>query len=353
MKKHSLFALLCLWTAFVSAQSCLPNGLNLTSQTSVDNFATNYPGCKHIAGYTYILGMAVDPITNLDGLAQIESIGAELIISGCDHLLNLNGLSNLQTIGGYFRLQGNAQMKQIDGLSNLSAVRGDFFYLSDNPELINLEGLSNLDTIAGIFHLYENPRVKTLAGMEQLKYVKERFNVFRMDSLENVDGLESLNRVDGDFAIENCARLTQITGLDHTINIQGGLVLTENPMLDDCAVQAVCDYLENPPSFSAFSNNGTNCSSQPAVEMACMTSPTNDFIEKTTVLFPNPTHGLVQWADTGTPIQVLRILDAQGKSYTIPAPSQQSLDLSALPVGVYWIEVMQSERRQRISVVKW
>jgi len=353
MKKHTLIVILCLWAASISAQSCLSNGLNLFSQTSVDNFSINYPGCKHIEGYVYMLGMVADPITNLDGLSQIESMGAELIISGCDNLLNLDGLSNLHTIEGYFRLQGNVQLTQIGGLSNLSAVRGDFFYLSDNTELLNLEGLSNLDTIAGIFHLYENPRLKTLHGMEQLKYAGERFNIFRMDSLEQVDGLESLNRVDGDFAIEDCARLTQISGLNHAINIQGGLVLTGNPLLDDCAVQAVCDYLENPPSFSAFSNNGTNCSSKSAVEMACLTSFTTDLIETTTVLFPNPTHGLVQWTDAGTPVQVLQVLDVQGKTYAVPAPTPQSLDLSALPVGVYWIEAMQAEKRQRFTVVKW
>lgn len=44
------------------------------TQASIDNFATNYPGCTEIFGNLYI-GPSVD-ITNLNGLAQITKVTA-------------------------------------------------------------------------------------------------------------------------------------------------------------------------------------------------------------------------------------------------------------------------------------
>jgi len=55
------------------AQTCLPNGIAFYSQTEIDNFPTDYPGCTEILGGLTIVGDS-SSITNLDGLSQLTSI---------------------------------------------------------------------------------------------------------------------------------------------------------------------------------------------------------------------------------------------------------------------------------------
>jgi hypothetical protein len=48
--------------------TCLPEGINFTTQAQIDNFQTNYPGCTEIEGDVLILG---SNITNLTGLSVL------------------------------------------------------------------------------------------------------------------------------------------------------------------------------------------------------------------------------------------------------------------------------------------
>jgi hypothetical protein len=100
--KSLLFAIL-LFTIinFVTAQGCLPEGISFSSQSQIDNFEENYPGCTEIEGSVTIVQNA--QITNLDGLNVITTIGGDFIIK-TSMLTNVNGLSNLAYIGGDFQI---------------------------------------------------------------------------------------------------------------------------------------------------------------------------------------------------------------------------------------------------------
>jgi hypothetical protein len=61
----------------LSAQGCLPNGIYFTSQSQIDAFPADYPGCTQILGEV-VIGIN---ITHLDSLSKIESIGGVLSIT--------------------------------------------------------------------------------------------------------------------------------------------------------------------------------------------------------------------------------------------------------------------------------
>ena len=78
--KNIFILLIALFMASgASAQSCLPEGITFTTQTQVDSFPVNYPGCVEIAGNVTIKGG--NSIINLNGLSVLTAVGGNLTIS--------------------------------------------------------------------------------------------------------------------------------------------------------------------------------------------------------------------------------------------------------------------------------
>ncbi len=74
--KKILFLIFVLTSCFemISGQ-CLPEGITFNSQSEIDSFEVNYPGCAEIEGSVIINGT---DITSLNGLNMITSIGGNL-----------------------------------------------------------------------------------------------------------------------------------------------------------------------------------------------------------------------------------------------------------------------------------
>ena len=100
MKKNLYFlVILCICASLQTrAQGCLPNGIAFSTQSEVNAFPGNYPGCSEILGGVFIDGA---DIVSLDSLSQIEKIGGQLLIGYSNRSLkSLKGLNNLTWVGG-------------------------------------------------------------------------------------------------------------------------------------------------------------------------------------------------------------------------------------------------------------
>ena len=83
-------------------------------------------------------------ITNLDGLANLTSVGGYLAIAFNKQLLtNLNGLANLTSVGGNLTIAANSALTNLDGLANLSSV-GGWLSINRNDALTNCQGLAQV-----------------------------------------------------------------------------------------------------------------------------------------------------------------------------------------------------------------
>ena len=79
MKKPYIILFVLLAINSANAQGCLPEGIYFGSQAQVDSFQINYPGCTKIEGNVSISQEAGNnPITNLNGLSVLTSIGGDL-----------------------------------------------------------------------------------------------------------------------------------------------------------------------------------------------------------------------------------------------------------------------------------
>ncbi len=121
----------------ITGQTCLPGGINFTSQSEIDIFTTDYPGCTEILGNVSISGAG---ITNLNGLSPVTSIGGHLDIHNSS-LTNLTGLNSLISVGGSLYINENLSLLNLSGLNALTSIGGNCEILLNNS-LINLTGLN-------------------------------------------------------------------------------------------------------------------------------------------------------------------------------------------------------------------
>lgn len=268
----------------VFSQSCLPDGIEFSTQAQIDSFQINYPGCTEIEGNVNIHS---SEISNLLGLNVITEICGSLEITA-PQLSGLDGLNNLNVIGGSLSLSGNDSITNLDPLVNLMSINGSLF-ISGNDMLRNLNGLANLDpnVITWVSIIYNdsltncnalslcnylsNPtgwiriaynktgcdhpsEIADSCGIilpclpygEYIFYDQVQIDSFKVNYpnceemngairirnyISNLHGLDSVSRMD-QLHIENTQDLIDMTGLENVSYI-GGLYVWENHSLQD------------------------------------------------------------------------------------------------------------------------
>lgn len=334
MKSKILLQFICLLvTIQLSSQSCLPNGLFLSVQSQVDQFATLYPGCKVIEGGLSVTGK---DIKNLDGLAQITEIKGDVFLTNCDSIQNVNGLQNVTEIGGAIRVQGLPSLESLN-LNKLSKATGDYFYISDNRLVSSLQ-LNSLDSVYGIFQVWSMDTITDLNELDKLSYVGKDFAIFKNRNLKNLDGLENLiNIADGLRLYENNV-LDDVSGLSSLLKIEGPLVINDNPSLSVCNTEAICSYIKNPSSFVVISNNANGCSSIPEVEVACLSS-TDVFGQNSKLkVYPNPASDYLFLENQNHSDISIRITDITGQLALKMTYHNQPIYVGDLANGMYILD---------------
>jgi len=371
---------------FSIAQGCLPEGITFSSQSQIDNFQTNYPGCTEIEGSVTIQQNA--QVTNLDGLNVITSIGGDFITRN-SMLGDITGLSNLITIGGALEIAGNAEnltslsglenlvsidssliiyhtyLTDLNGLNNLSVIGdhlrigsiefiwpGQFNCLS-NPNLMSLEGLESLVIIGGQLHVYCNEILTDFSGLENLVSVNGILigeygddDCCGNNSLETLSGLESLNSVGTYLQIFDNSSLIDISGLNNadfsTLNYLG---LAYNSSLSNCAIQNICDHISEPGIYFQVFENADGCNSTEEVEETCFSSIDEISNEASLLISPNPAPGIttLSFKISKPGMVICDLFDFSGtkiKSMVNEVKAsgyyEKEFDLSNIPAGVYF-----------------
>ena len=300
--------------------NCLPGGITFTTQAEIDNFQTNYPGCAEIEGNVTIGDWGSTDITNLDSLIYIVNINGGLSIESNPLLTSLTGLNNLTTIGGYLMIGNwehpNINLESLEGLGNLTSVEGDV-YIESNP-LNSLDGLISLNSVG--YHL----------------------RISMISNIADLHGLENLNSIGGNLEIIANNNLISLEGIE---NIEAGTIegiqLTSNPLLTECNLQSICDYLIAPTGSIWIENNATGCNSQLEVEEACLTS-TNEIatFENDIRIFPNPANKTISIISSAqTKIQQIKIFNQTGVLRIKKENPDCKIDVSLLQTGLYFAEI--------------
>jgi hypothetical protein len=217
-----------------SAQSCIPDYIDFYSQSQVDSFQINYPGCTAIEGDVYISG---DDISNLNGLSVLTSIGGHLRIESTSSLITLYGLNNLSSIGEGLSIEENETLLNLVGLNGLISVGGSLIIL-ENPSLLHLTGLDNLTSIGGDFNIgcsnyywTGNPLLTNLSGLNSLTSIGNSLRICNNQGLTDISGIENLTSVENIYISSN-DNLSHLLGLQGVTNVNGYISINWNNSLN-------------------------------------------------------------------------------------------------------------------------
>ena len=260
--------------------------LTISTQAGLAAFKANYPNCTALTGSLRVTGSG---ITDLSDLAQITSVGSQLIIASTS-VSNLEGLENLTSAAGV-QIVGNPNLTSLTGLGNiadldmrldennaLTALTGmehftsiKIINLMSNTALTSLAGLENL-THAGNIWLQSLPSLTDVRALGNLVTVDEWFFFNSCTSLPNLDGLTKLETV-GSLLVAFNTSLTSLKGLAGLKKITDNTNIIANAQLSVCAIKAVCDFISMPGASARIQDNLGACQDLAAVQEACTILP--------------------------------------------------------------------------------
>ncbi len=275
----------------------------------------------------YDLGVA-----NLDGLGQLTTIGGGLSIELLPALTTLGGLASLVSIGDFINVVSNASLgfctldavcekladdpdviffnnnaagcldtdqvaascdtpdpsgcpagdvmlynqEDIDNYifnhGSCTEITGDLF-IGPFPDLTDLSFLSNVTTVGGRLIIRGCPALTSLEGLHNLTFVGS-FMALRELGITNLEGLRSLTQITYELTLEKLPYLTSLTGLSALTSLGTGFLnIFDNPMLSECAIEAVCQKLSGPAFWIYITNNATGCATAGEVSEACNALP--------------------------------------------------------------------------------
>lgn len=270
--------------------SCLPDGITFSSQSEIDNFQVNYPGCTSIMGG--VVTISGSDITNLNGLSVLTSIVGILEIKGCNNLTSLSGLDNLTSIGSHLYIHLNPSLTGLSALNHLTSI-GSALWIESNVSLSSIAGLSNLTSINGTLNVNYNPALTSLSG------------------LDNID----------------------------TATIFAYYVVY-NSSLSDCAVKSLCDFLASGTIFNQIYYNAGGCNSPFEVEDACEHLGTEaPSPEPPLTIYPNPAASTLVIGSGSPGLLTIRNPTGQLLLQRETTGTKTIFDISGWESGIYFLQI--------------
>ncbi len=264
-------------------------------------------------------------LINLSGLEGLSSIGGNLLIGGNLALNSLTGLEGIISIGGNLIIEDNPTLTDIWGLVNIDSVSIEDLHIVNNPLLsecdiqnickylaspngtVNIqnnatgcnspeevedncnhhclpEGISfttqaeidsfqinypDCDNIEGELWIHGND-ISNLNGLSVLTSIGGDLYIDDNEVMANLTGLEGITSIGGNLIIEDNPTLTDIWGLVNIdpVSIED-LHIVNNPLLFECDIQNICEYLASPNGTVNIQNNASGCNSPVEVEDIC------------------------------------------------------------------------------------
>ncbi len=274
MKLFLTLAFVWLLSLFIFAQ-CPTQYFEIQTQGAIDSFSINYPGCTN-ANILHIHG---SNITNLEGLSALTTFNT-LAISQTQ-IEDLHGLENLQSVRS-LDIASNPKLKDLSALQALTSIKRFVFWKNTifdntfpfqniknmasieakfNPALTHLDGFENLETINSL-DISDNTRLVSTKGFGKLKGIYD-LRISRLPAISKVEGFDQLHELK-QFSCSYNNRLEDIsflTQIDPTL-VQS-LTITNNPKLTTC--HFICNLIHVPNQYKLIHDNGTGCSSIPAL----------------------------------------------------------------------------------------
>jgi hypothetical protein len=191
--------------------------------------------------------------------------------------------------------------------------------------------------------------------LNNLININGSLEIFNNVDLTSLSGLEGVVAIEGTLRIDDNANLSNINGLSNidmsSVNI---LYLRDNPLLSACAVQSICNYVENSIGSVTISGNAIGCANKQELELACETInvPENN-PESGISIYPNPAQKEIFISGFNkNGILEVNIYNQIGQRVWQEKQKTNQIDVSTLQQGLYFVEVVtnKSKIRQKMLI---
>ena len=211
-----------------------------------DYYIRNKADLDALKGYIGVSGTLYieSDLSSLEGLESLESIGANLNISGNDSLINLKGLNNISTIKLELIIERNPLLSSLNGLNSLKYVAGIKLY--NNTHLSDIEALLGINSVEESIWIENNPYLSNLKGFDGLFKVNGSIKLTN-NGLLTIKALNNLESIGGDLVIYGNDHLGSLEtevykppikepfyeGLNNLLSIGGSLEISNNEILQN------------------------------------------------------------------------------------------------------------------------
>jgi hypothetical protein len=200
---------------------------------------------KNVVDLTGFLHLVSTALTQVNGLANLKTVGGGVSINSNASLQTIAGLGGLETITSGLSIQSNTILNPL-ALTKLKSVGGDF-YLYNNAQLATVGGLAALTTIGGYLNIQSNPALVNLTGLNGLTSIGTDAN----DYLQ----------IYGNSGLQSIAALAPTT-------LAGNLTVSQNGQLPMCQAEALKAALTTGGWNKTYSQSGNLACASPKVCVA-------------------------------------------------------------------------------------
>jgi Leucine-rich repeat (LRR) protein len=297
--------------------------------------------CSEAIAFTGIINCSNKNISDLTGIEAFTALTR--LDASQNQLTNLNIATN--TSLRYLNCRSN-QLTVLD-VSNNAGIR--ILNCSQN-QLTNIDVSNN----PILLNLYCNENVLThlnVTANTNLRYLNCKLNQLTTLDVSNNPALDIFycgNNQITDLDVSNNPSLRYFNSKNsalESLNVANG----QNTSMASFDIRnnsnLTCVQVDNTTYSTTFwtnkdaqTNYNTVCPTVPAVPLM------NSNIARNTMIYPNPTKGMLYFNTVGTPISKIEILEVSGRLIREEINSTEGVDLSNLNSGLYYVKIFSGDR---------
>jgi len=223
-------------------------------------------------------------LADITGLKNLSTLGAGLSIYSNSRLTSISSLENLTEINGLLRVSGNGSLTDLEGLQNITSIKSSL-EIESNVDLLSLSVFKNLTSINGDLRIARNSLLTTFEGLENINFISGELYIENNNSLVDITALKNLNSINGNLSLLYNRVLSELSGLENLRLIDGNLEIIandalnsllslsnfnslngnvkihDNPLLNSCSLQPICNYLAS-EGYRKIDDNAQGCNTE-------------------------------------------------------------------------------------------
>jgi len=202
-----------------------------------------------------------------------------------------------------------------------------------------------------------NGKLVNFNGLEALEGIGINLSVKYNDKLDNFQGLEQLTTLNGELEVRENSQVTSLSGLnnldpDHL----NALRITSNPLLSECSILSICQFLNQSWYPGDIYDNAPNCNSIEVVKEICDTLALDNInITRNISISPNPAVSSITVDIPGIPgrydITIINIYGDQVIAIKCSGPNE-IINIQMIPPGVYLMKVSDEQSVRYVKFIR-